>query len=110
MNNDEDIVAYILRVDQLVNTTTGLGEGSNESIVVRKILRTLPKMINPKNSSIEERTDLNTMSVDQLHETHLAYEMRIEDEDTSRKEETFKFSSKEAGKNKSTKRKPTSDD
>ena len=40
----------------------------------------------------------------------MAYEMRIEDEDTSRKEETFKVSFKQVGKNKSTKDKPTSDD
>ena len=36
--------------------------------------------------------------------------MRIEDEDTSRKEATFKVSSKQAGKNKSTKDKLTSDE
>ena len=40
----------------------------------------------------------------------MAYEMRIEDEDMSRKEATFKVSSKQVGKNKSTKGKPTSDD
>ena len=50
------------------------------------------------------------MTVDQLHGTLVAYEMRIEDEDTSRKEATFKVSSKQVGKNKSTKDKPTSDE
>ena len=50
------------------------------------------------------------MTVDQLHGTLVAYEMIIEDEDTSRKEATFKVSSKQVGKNKSTKGKPTSDD
>ena len=35
--------------------------------------------------------------------------MRIEEEDTSRKEASFKVSSKQDGKNKSTKDKPTSD-
>ena len=49
------------------------------------------------------------MIVDQLHGTLVAYEMRIEDEDTSRKEAAFKVSSKQARKNKSTKDKPTSD-
>ena len=48
MNEDEDIVAYILRVDQLVNTIRGLGEEVEETIVVRKILRTLPKRFNPR--------------------------------------------------------------
>ena len=50
------------------------------------------------------------MTVDQLHGTLVAYEMRIEDEDTSRKEVAFKVSSKKVGKNKSTKDKPTSDE
>ena len=36
--------------------------------------------------------------------------MRIKDKDTSRQEATFKVSSKETGKNKSTKGKPTSDE
>ena len=110
MNEDEDIAAYILRVDQLVNTIRGLGEEVEETIVVRKILRTLPKRFNPKISALEERTDLDTMTVDQLHGTLVAYEMRIEDEDTSRKEAAFKVSSKQAGKNKSMKDKLTSDE
>ena len=50
------------------------------------------------------------MIVDKLHGTLVAYEMRIEDEDMSRKEATFKVSSKQDGKNKSTKGKPICDD
>ena len=67
-------------------------------------------MFNPKIYSLEERAYLKTITVDQLHGTRLAYEMRIEDEDTSRKEATFKVSSKQVGTNKSTKGNPTSDD
>ena len=109
MNEDEDIAAYILRVKQLVNTIRDLGE-VKEAIVVRKVPRTLPKRFNPKISTLEERTDLNTMIVYQLNGTLMAYEMRIEDENTSRKEAVFKVSSKQVGKNKSTKGRPTSDD
>ena len=78
MNEDEDITTYIIQVDQLVNTIRGLGEEVVEAIVVRKILRTLPKRFNPKISELEERTDLNTMTVDQLHGTLVDCEMRIE--------------------------------
>ena len=87
-----------------------MGEEVEETIVVRKILRTLPKRFNPKISALEERTNLKTMTIDQLHGTLVAYELIIEDEDMSRKEETFKVSSKQAGKNKSTKDKSTSDE
>ena len=97
-------------MDQLVNTIRYLGEEVDEAIVVLKILRILPKRFNPKISTLEERIDLKTMTVDQLHGTLVAYEMRIEDEETSRKGAAFKVSSKQAGKNKSTKDKPTSDE
>ena len=110
MNDDEDIAAFILRVDKLVNTIRGLGEEVDESIVVRKILRTLLERFNPNISALEERTDLNIVTVDQLYGTLVSYEKRIEDEDTSRKEAAFKASSKQYAKNKSTKSKPASDD
>ena len=71
-----------------------MGEEVEEAIVVRKVLRTLPKSFNHKIYALEERTYLKTMTVDQLHGTLVAYEMRVEDEDMSRKEETFKVSSK----------------
>ena len=43
-----------------------------------------------KISAIEERTDMDTMTVDKLHGTLTAYEMRTEQEDSSGKEATFK--------------------
>ena len=45
-----------------------------------------------KISAIEERTDMATMIVNELHGTLTTYEMRTEQEDTSRKEATFKVS------------------
>ena len=53
MNEDEEIEAYILQVDQLVNTIIGLGEEFEEAIVVQKVLRTLPKRFNPKIFALE---------------------------------------------------------
>ena len=100
MNEDEEITTYILRVDQLVNTIRGLGEEFEEAIVVQKVLRTLAKRFNPKIFALEDRTDLKIMTVDQLHGTLVAYEMRIEYEDTSRKEAPFKVSSKQVRKKK----------
>ena len=43
-----------------------------------------------KISAIEEREDLDTMIVDVLHGTLTAYEMRIEQEDPSRKKQPSK--------------------
>ena len=81
-----------------MNTIRGLGEEVEEAIVVQKIIRTLPKRFNPKISFVSEKKDLKTMKIDQLHGTLVAYKIRIEDKDMSRKEETFKVSSKKVGK------------
>ena len=53
MNEDEDIAAYILWGDQLVNTIRGLGEEVEETIVVWKILRPLSKRFNSKIYALE---------------------------------------------------------
>ena len=45
-------------------------------------------------STIEERSDLDTMTMDELHGILIAYEMRIEQEDPSGKEAAFKASTK----------------
>ena len=47
-----------------------------------------------KISAIEERIDLDTMIVDEIHGTLTAYEMRIEQEDPLGKEASFKASTK----------------
>ena len=64
----------------------------------------LPKRFNPKIPALEERIDLDNMTVYKLHATLVAYEMSIEDEESPRKKATFKASSKKANKVKSTKK------
>jgi hypothetical protein len=55
MKEYEDITAYFLRVDETVNAIIGLGEEFEESIIVQKILRSIPMRFNPKISALEER-------------------------------------------------------
>jgi hypothetical protein len=78
MKEDEDIVAYFLRVDETMNAIIGLGEEIEESVIVQKVLRSLPMRFNPKISALEERSDLNSISMDELHGIFTAYEMRTE--------------------------------
>ena len=59
----------------------GQGEKIEGSVIVQKILRSLPMRFDSKISAIEERSDLDTMTVDELHGTLIAYEMRTEQED-----------------------------
>ena len=81
-----------------MNTIRGLGEEVKEAIVDQKVLRNLPNRFNPKIYALEERTDLKNMTVDQLHGTLVAYEMIIEDEDTSRKEVNSRYPPNKLGR------------
>jgi hypothetical protein len=77
MDEDETINKNFLRIEELVNTMRGLGEKINEYFLVQKILRSLHDRFNSKVSTIEEITDLKTLTLDQLLGTLTAYEMRI---------------------------------
>jgi hypothetical protein len=49
-------------------------------------------IFNPKISSLEERSDLNSISMDELHRIFTTYEMRTEQENPYVKEAAFKES------------------
>lgn len=78
MKEEENIATYLLRVDEIVNIIRGLGEKIEGSVIVQKILRYLPIRFDSKISAIEERADLHTMIVDELHGILTAYEMRTQ--------------------------------
>jgi hypothetical protein len=92
MKEDENTEAYFLRVDETVNAIIGLGEEIEESVIVQKVLRSLPMRFNPKISTLEERSNLNSISMDELHGIFTAYEMRTQQENLDVKEEAFKSS------------------
>ena len=48
MNEDETISNYFLRVEELVNAMKGLGETFYDSLLIQKILRSMPDKFNPK--------------------------------------------------------------
>jgi hypothetical protein len=100
MKEDENIAAYFLRVDETVNAIIGLGEEIEESVIVQKVLRSLPMRFNPKISTLEERSDLNSISMDELHGIFTTYEMRTEQENPDVKEAAFKASKRSKKKKK----------
>jgi hypothetical protein len=63
-----------------------LGVEFEESMVVQKVLRSLSMRFDRKISSLEESTDLGTLSMDELHGIFKTYEMRIEHENPITKE------------------------
>ena len=54
IKEEENIAAYFLRVDEIVNIIKGLGENIEDSVIVQKILRSLPMKFDSKISAIEE--------------------------------------------------------
>ena len=78
IKEEENIASYLLRVDEIMNIIRGLGERIEESDIVQKILRSLPMRFDSKISAIEERSDQDIMTVDELHGTLTPYEMRNE--------------------------------
>lgn len=95
MKEDENIVTFFLRVDGVVKSIRGLGEKLEESIVVKKVLRSLPDRHDPKVSALEEYRELKTLKMDELQGVLIDYEMRKERYKPSRYITTFKESKRE---------------
>jgi hypothetical protein len=74
-----------------VNTIRGLGEEFDESVVVQKVIISLTMRFDPKISSLEERTDIDSLSMDELHGIFTVYEMRIEEENPIMKESSLEY-------------------
>jgi hypothetical protein len=100
MKEDENIAAYFLRVDETVNAIIGLGEEIKEYVIFQKVLRSLPMRFNPKISTLEERLDLNSIIIDELHGIFTTYEIKTEQENPDVKEATFKASKRSKKKKK----------
>ena len=48
MEENEDIITYFLRIDEVVNTMRGLGEKIKDINIVKKVLRSLLVIFNSK--------------------------------------------------------------
>ena len=94
MEEDDSIAIYFLWVDEIVNTIKGLGEKIEESSIVDKVLRMPPIIFDTKVSTLEERKDLETITMDELHGILTTYEMRTKIDHPPKKEATFKPSKK----------------
>jgi hypothetical protein len=76
-----------------------LGVEVDESMVVKNVLMSLPMIFDPKISSLEERSYLGTLSMEELHGIFTSYEMRIEREKSITNGTTFKESNKTKKRN-----------
>ena len=53
MKEEENIASYFLCTNEIVNTMIGLDKKVDETVVVKKVLRSLPLRFNPKISAIK---------------------------------------------------------
>eukprot|EP00253_Pinus_taeda_P026172 PITA_26172 len=93
MYNDESVANYFLRIDDIVNCMKNLGEEIKEAVVVEKVLRSLSSKFESKVSAIEEKENLQKITMSQLHGILTVYEMRKRGP-SDRRESAFKASGK----------------
>jgi hypothetical protein len=92
MKEEENIAEYFQRVDEIVNSIKALGEELKDKIIVQQVLISLPMRQDVKVSTLEDREDLEILTMDEFHRILIAYEMRIGQEKSSKRETTFKAS------------------
>eukprot|EP00253_Pinus_taeda_P012725 PITA_12725 len=76
MQSDESIANYFLHIDEVVNCMNHLGEDIKEVTLVEKFLRSLSAKFESKVSAKEEKQDLQTITMTQLHRILISFEMR----------------------------------
>lgn len=94
MHNDESINSYFLRIDDIFNYMKNPGEDIKEVTLVEKVLRSLSVKFESKVFSIEEKQDLQTINMTQLHGILTGFEMR-KGGPLDMREVAFKASTKE---------------
>lgn len=67
MKDDENIHDFHLSILEIDNSSSSLGEKMSEEKLVRKILRSLPKKIDMKVTTIEEVQDISSMRLYELY-------------------------------------------
>jgi hypothetical protein len=67
MKDEENILDYFERVDNIVNAIIGLGVEVSYNELFEKILRTLPILYNPKVSTLEYRDNIGKLTMDEFY-------------------------------------------
>lgn len=89
MKEEEKIVEYIQRVDEVLNSIRGLRENVIDEVIVKKVMRSLTTRYDTKVSALEEAKDLKNFSMDELFGSLSSYEMRIIGSETSKREASY---------------------
>jgi hypothetical protein len=90
MKDEKNISEYFERVDNIINSIRGLGVEVSDNELIEKILRTLPILYNPKVSALEDRDNLDKLTMDELYGILTTYELILGHENHSQGEAAFK--------------------
>ena len=74
MKKGETVNAYFARVLSIANKMKAYGENLNETMITKKILRSMFSKFNYVVGSIEESNNMTTMTIDELHSSFLVHE------------------------------------
>jgi hypothetical protein len=74
MQEAENVSDYCVRVKDVVNKMTTLGEIVDKKVLIKKVLRSLTPRRNHVAIIIEERKDLSTLQFDHLFRSLMSHE------------------------------------
>ena len=77
MSKDESSDSFYGKLNEVVIGKLNLGEKTEDSKVVRKILRSLPESFRAKVTTIEESKDLDEIKVQELIDSFQTYELSL---------------------------------
>ena len=84
MSEDESFDYFFSKLNELVVSKFNLGEETEDSKIVRKILRSMPESFRVKVTTIEESKDLDGIKVQDLVGSLLTYEMSLSNHQKSK--------------------------
>ena len=88
MSEDESFDPFYSKLNEVVIGKFNLGEKTEDSKIVRKVLRSLPKSFRAKVTAIEESKDLDDIKVQELIGSLQTYELSLP---TQRKSKSLAF-------------------
>ena len=77
MSEDESFDSFYSKLNEVVVSKFNLGEKTEDSKIVRKILRSMPESFRAKVTAIEESKDLDDIKVQELIGSLQTYEMSL---------------------------------
>ncbi|GAU23520.1 hypothetical protein TSUD_39990 [Trifolium subterraneum] len=93
MKESESVDDYFARTLAIANRMTAYGERLEQVVIVEKVLRSLLPKFNYVVCSIEQSTDVTTLSVDALQSSLLVQEQRLKSQTDKEEEQALKVAS-----------------